>query len=59
MTTEFHRVIRSHCRSFALTVFHAALVFDLAGLCGIASRAGVPLVAALFAAVGLLRLREI
>jgi hypothetical protein len=43
---------------FALTVFHAAFVFDLAGLCRVTARAGVPLVATLFAAVGLLRLRE-
>jgi hypothetical protein len=37
-------------------IFHAPLVLDLAGFCGIASRAGVPLVAALFAAA-CLRLR--
>jgi hypothetical protein len=43
---------------FALAVFHAPLVLDLAGFCGIASRASVPLVATLFATVGLLRLRE-
>jgi hypothetical protein len=41
-----------------LTVFHAPFVFDLTGFCGIASGAGVPLVTALFAARGLLRLRE-
>jgi len=45
-------------RLFALAVFHAPLVLDLAGLCGIASGAGMPLVATLFAAAGLLRLRE-
>ena len=45
-------------RLFALAVFHAPLVLDLAGLCGIASRASVPLVATLFAAVDLLRPRE-
>ena len=45
--------------SFSLAIFHAALVFDLTGLCRIATRAGVALVATLFAAVGLLRLREI
>jgi hypothetical protein len=45
-------------RLFALAVFHAPLILDLAGFCGIASRASVPLVATLFAAVGLLRLRE-
>jgi hypothetical protein len=44
---------------FALAVFHAPLVFDLAGFCGIAPRASVPLVAALLAAVGLLCLCEI
>jgi hypothetical protein len=38
-------------------IFHATLVLDLAGFCGIASRASVPLVATLFAAVCLLRLR--
>jgi hypothetical protein len=45
-------------RLFALTVFHTPLILDLAGLCGIASSASVPLVATLFAAVSLLRLRE-
>jgi len=45
-------------RLFALAVFHAPLVFDLAGFFGITSRASVPLVATLLAAVGLLRLRE-
>ncbi|HVI11567.1 MAG TPA: hypothetical protein VM822_01725 [Pseudolabrys sp.] len=45
-------------RLFALTVFHASFVFDLTGLCGIASGAGVPLVATLFAAVSLLGLRR-
>jgi hypothetical protein len=45
--------------SFCLAIFHATLVLDLAGFCGIASRASVPLVATLFAAVGRLRLREI
>jgi hypothetical protein len=42
-------------RLFALAVFHAPLVLDLAGFCGITSRASVPLVATLLAAVGLLR----
>jgi len=46
-------------RRFALAVFHAPFVLDLAGFCGIASRASVPLVATLLAAVGLLRPREI
>jgi hypothetical protein len=41
-----------------MAVFHAPLVLDLAGFCRIASRASVPLVATLFAAVRLLRLRE-
>ena len=45
-------------RLFALAVFHAPFVLDLAGFCRIASRASVPLVATLFAAVRLLRLRE-
>jgi hypothetical protein len=45
-------------RLFALAVLHASLVLDLAGFCGIASRASVPLVATLFAAIGLLRLHE-
>jgi hypothetical protein len=45
-------------RLFALAVFHTPLILDLAGFCGIASRASVPLVATLFAAVGLLRLHE-
>jgi hypothetical protein len=45
-------------RLFALAVFHTPLILDLAGLCGIASRASVPLVATLFAAIGLLRSRE-
>jgi hypothetical protein len=45
--------------SFCLAIFHATLVFDLAGSCGIASGASVPLVATLFAAVRLLRLREL
>src|SRR6516164_1646671 len=54
---------RSSCSSssgqlFALAVFHAPLVLDLAGFCGIASRASVPLVATLFAAVSLLGLRR-
>jgi hypothetical protein len=48
----------SSSRLFALAVFHAPLVLDLAGFCGIASAASVPLVATLFAAVGLLCLRE-
>jgi hypothetical protein len=43
-------------RLFALAFFHTPLVLDLAGLRGITSRAGVPLVATLFAAVCLLRL---
>ena len=51
-------VILSSGRLFALAVFHAPLILDLAGFGGIASRASVPLVATLFAAVGLLRLRE-
>src|SRR5262249_23978436 len=46
-------------RLFALAVFHASLVLELAGFRGIASAAGVPLVATLFAAVGLLRLCRI
>ena len=45
-------------RLFALAVFHAPLVLDLAGFCRIASRASVPLVATLFAAVNLLGLRR-
>jgi hypothetical protein len=45
-------------RLFALAIFHAPLVLDLAGFCRIASAASVPLVATLFAAIGLLRLRE-
>lgn len=44
---------------FALAAFHASLVFGLAGLSRIAGHAGAPLVAALFAAIGRLRLREI
>jgi hypothetical protein len=48
----------SYGQLFALAVFHAPLVLDLAGFCRIASGASVPLVATLFAAVGLLRPRE-
>ena len=51
-------VILSSGRLFALAVFHAPLILDLAGFGGIASRASVPLVATLFAAVSLLGLRR-
>src|SRR5262245_13097022 len=40
--------------SFSLAIFHAAFVFSLAGLSGIARCAGVPLLTTLFATVRLL-----
>jgi hypothetical protein len=42
-----------------LAVFYAPLVLSFAGFSRIARHAGAPLIAALFAAVGWLRLREI
>src|ERR1051325_1405249 len=44
---------------FALTAFHAALVFGLTGLPGIARRAGAPLVATLLAAISGLSPRKL
>jgi DMSO/TMAO reductase YedYZ heme-binding membrane subunit len=46
------------CLLFLSTVLHAPLVLNLTGLSRIARHASAPLVATLFAVVGLLRVRK-